>query len=120
MRYGSMINQIADRAGTREVNVGDGATVLYWSDREPATVVEVVRYKTGERKGEVSGVWVTYDRATRVDKNGMSDAQTYEYETVPDGQRVLYTRRKNGKFVKAGGDQTLVVGRREKYHDFSF
>lgn len=117
-QYGSLINQIAATGVDPDVIVGDGATVLYWSDRQAATIVQVDRFKSGQRKGEVSGVWVTYDKATRVDRNGMSDDQSYEYETQSDGERVLFKRRKDGRYRNAGG-AVLRIGTRDHYYDFS-
>lgn len=117
-RYGSLINAVSDRVGP-EPQVGDGATALYWSDRAPATVVEVVRFKTGQKAGQVKGVVVQWDKATRTDSNGMSDAQSYEYERDPDSPRVTFLKRKDGRFRNKGGT-TLAVGFREKYYDYSF
>lgn len=118
-QYGSLINLIRSGPTSRDPEVGDGATILYWSDRAPATIVEVIRFKTGTRKGEVKAVVVQADKATRTDSNGMSDAQTYEYERIPDAPKRTFTKRKNGQFSDKGGTG-LAVGYREKYYDYSF
>lgn len=121
-QYGSLINMLSDGVAKFDPEVGMGATVLMWSDRSPATIVQVDRFKSGPRKGEVSAVWVTGDTATRTDGNGMSEAQTYSYETNWDGFRAKYTKRKDGRFCRAGGEArtSLRIGSREKYYDYSF
>lgn len=112
-RVGSLHNLIADGsddAATPEV--GMGATVVMWTDRHAATIVEVSR--TAHK------VVVQYDRATRTDKYGMSDAQSYEYEADPNGRTETYSRRKDGSYRIAGGQGRLLVGVRSHYHDFGF
>ena len=121
-QYGSMINMLSDGVAKFDPEVGMGATVLMWSDRSPATIVRVDRFKSGPSKGEVSAVWITGDTATRIDKNGMSDAQKYSYETNWDGFKAKYTKRKDGRFRRVGEESgaTLRIGSREKYYDYSF
>ena len=122
-QYGSLINALSDGVAAFDPEVGMGATVLMWSDRQPATIVKIERYKSGASKGEVSAVWITIDKATRTDMNGMSDAQSYAYETVEDAFRQRWTRRKDGRFKRTGSGgsgPSLRIGSREKYHDFSF
>jgi hypothetical protein len=53
-----------------------GATVLMYSDRHAGTIVEVC----GKRL-----MWQA-DTASRTDKNGVSDAQSYSYERNPKGE----------------------------------
>jgi hypothetical protein len=120
MQYGSLSNILIDRVISENIEIGVGATVLHWSDRNAATVVDVIRFKSGARKGEISGVYVTWDKATRTDTNGQSDAQSYEYETDWDGHRVRFNRCKDGRFIQAGGGNTLRIGYRETYYDYSF
>lgn len=96
--------------------VGDGATIVMWSDRHAATVVRV---------GTAGGrpfVTVQRDRSVRVDDNGMSDPQTYRYEADPAGEISRFSRRDGGRWVAVGSKRgpTLRLGVRESYHDFSF
>ena len=110
MRHGSLINELA--VTNKVPTVGDGATIAYWSDRQAATIVEV---SASGRK-----VTVRNDKATRVDSNGMSDAQRYEYETDPEGAVSVFSRRKDGQFREVNGTAKLLIGVRNHYHDFSF
>jgi len=100
-------------AGTTQAEgpyVGQPATVCYWSDREPATVIAV----------SPSGYKVTVqiDKATRIDSNGMSDAQTYEYERDPNGSVMSFHRNKRGNYRRSGTG--LSLGSRRAFRDFSF
>lgn len=104
---------------TTEPEVGMGATLVMWTDRHPYTIVEVVRFKSGQRAGEVKGVFATRDDAVRTDSNGMSESQTYEFTTNPDAHREWFHKDKHGAFRSEGGTR-LAVGVRGKYFDFSF
>ena len=111
---GSLINHVLSGSGgaPAKPEVGTAATILHWTDREPATVVRVS--PTGKT------LWVQADKYTRVDQNGMSESQDYEYarnHTAPLQEfRLTPKRGWRGK----GGSPALVLGRQERYHDFSF
>ena len=94
--------------------IGMGATIVMWSDRAPATVVEVNGNK----------ILVQHDNWERVDNNGMSDAQEYVYSPNPTAGKIEFSKRKNGKWVAVGQPQkggiTLALGFRSRYYDFSF
>lgn len=125
MQTGSLINHLyANGTGITAPKVGDGATVVGWTDRRPATVVETFQ------KGAHHYVVVQYDKWTRTDKNGMSDAQEYVYSPNPEGGKSTYRLDKkgkwrpvcinqHGKFVYFDGT-VLLIGVRERYYDFSF
>jgi len=119
MRYGSLVNTLYDGDAAdfaSQVKVGDGATFLFWSDRHAGTVVEV---RDGGRT-----VTVQEDTATRVDSNGMSDAQRYEFTRNLDGRKQTFTLRKNGRYVAKGqgmrNGTTVRLGTRDHYYDYSF
>jgi hypothetical protein len=112
MRAGSVQNLLYDGAISKAPEVGDGATVVYWTDRVAATVVEVS--KTGHR------VTVREDHAIRTDTNGMSDAQSYRYEPNSNGRTYVATRRKNGSYRVTGTEMRVLFGGRTHYHDYSF
>mgnify|MGYP001567304673 CR=1 FL=1 len=96
--------------------VGMGATILFWTDRKAATIVAVSA--DGKR------VSVQEDRATRTDKNGMSEAQAYAYEPNLEATILVFTLRKNGRYIQQGAAMTsglcLGIGFRDAYHDYSF
>ncbi len=97
--------------------VGMGATVCYWTDRKAATVIAIS--ESGRK------VTVQFDRATRIDSNGMSDAQSYEYETNTEAPTREFSLRKNGRWIPVGDSMasygnTLSLGRRSEYYDYSF
>lgn len=111
---GSLINHIMSRTGNITPEVGMGCTILGWTDRHPGTIVEVS--KNGKRIG------VQGDIAVRTDNNGMSENQTYEFQRNPDAGVHYYSLRKSGKWVKVGtsGTSDLVIGKRDKYYDYTF
>ena len=124
---GSLVNHLYSRMtkGQPEPVVGMGATLLGWTDRHPATVVEVTKSKKGEWI-----ITVQEDNAQRTDNNGFSESQSYEYTANPDGHKSMFRYedgkgwrevRKNpkGRLVLTGGGG-VRIGEREKYHDFSF
>lgn len=114
---GSFVNQLmAEGQAVKVPEVGMGATILMYTDRHAATVVMVLKNGTQ--------VIVQEDIATRVDKNGMSDAQAYEYQPNKDGPVHAFSLRRNGRWVKVGesakNGMTLHLGHRQAYHDYSF
>lgn len=111
-RAGSLQNLIFDQALDSPPQVGDGATIISWTDRHPATVIEVS--KTAHK------ITVQDDTATRTDTNGMSDAQSYEFSRNPNGKLTEATRRKDGSYRVKGSSQRVLIGHRMRYHDFSF
>jgi len=95
--------------GAPSPEVGMGCTVLKWTDRQAATIIKVTP-KT---------LTVQYDHAKRVDKNGMSECQQYEYSRNPEGCTRVF-RLTNRGWRETGGGSSLLVGQRNHYHDFSF
>jgi len=125
---GSLVNHVLSRMtkDQPEPQLGDGATLLHWSDREPATVIHVQATKLG------LVVAVREDHARRTDDRGFCESQDYEYTPNPNG-RIHYFRLEPGKgwreitpgkrlntYKLTGSGQGLRIGEREKYHDFSF
>lgn len=123
---GSLVNHIHSRAtrGQPEPVVGMGATVLHYTDRSPATIIEVTKI------GKYLAIVVQGDNAKRIDTNGMSECQTYEYTPNPEGGKTTYRFKNEAweaiyfntdtKRWKKSGGSGLRIGEREKYHDFSF
>ena len=114
---GSLINLLAANSNNPTVPVvGMGATIIGYTDRNPATVVEI------SKNGKT--LTVQMDDAKRTDANGMSESQSYEFTSNPDGAKRVYTLRKNGQWI-AQGDSIknggrIQLGHRSKYYDFSF
>lgn len=116
MAYGSLINSISGTDPNYVPKVGDGATMLFWTDRKAGTVISVS--KSGKR------IEVQQDKAIRTDSYGMSDSQSYRYEADPNGTVRAFTKRKNGQFIREGdsmrGGQRVAIGYRNEYFDYSF
>lgn len=116
MNTGSLINKLVTESKQPVPEVGMGATICYWTDRNAATVVAVS--ESGKQ------VTVQRDKATRKDNNGMSDCQQYEYERDPNGRLSVFTLRRNGKWVDKGSPMNsgacLSLGRRDEHYDYSF
>lgn len=92
--------------------VGMAATIQIGSDSYPATVIQVTR--NGKR------VVVQEDLSTRIDNNGMSDSQQYQYQIDLTGTIYIATLRKDGTYRVTGGKLPIHLGSRRKYHDYSF
>jgi hypothetical protein len=116
---GSLVNRLKETSNKPDPKVGDGATILMWSDREPATVVEVIRFTTGARKGEVKAVVIQEDNY-KVIMGSMHDGSArYNYSRNEDAPRVTYTKDRAGRFKNKGG-RVLSIGKRDKWYDPSF
>lgn len=117
---GSLVNHLYSRSAPRTPRtpvVGEGATILGWTDRHAGTVIEV------RADGSFT---VQEDTVQRVDSNGMSEMQTYEYTPNPAGLTHDFAPVKRGKAkgqLRERGSKDgngVVLGRRDHYHDFSF
>jgi len=96
----------------KKPEVGMGATLIYWSDREPATIIQVSH---NHKK-----IVLQKDKAIRTDNNGMSDSQTYDFEADPNGAIFTASLRKDGRYRITGSKQLVIVGSRRKYYDYHF
>jgi hypothetical protein len=115
-------------SGTKKIipEVGMGATLCSYTDRDAGTISSVF-----EEKGK-KFIGVQEDFAKRIDKNGFSEDQTYEYSPNPDAYTHYYrfnekTQSWEGVLKSAETNRWkkydrpgLIIGRKEKYHDFSF
>ena len=124
----SLSNHLLSRAvvGEPEVKVGMGVTFLSWTDRNPGTIFRVFTV------GKATIIECRDDDYKRVDSNGMSESQEYEFFLKVNGRKSYFRKNEKsglweritkneetGRWVKAGG-QGLRIGEREKCHDFSF
>ena len=110
----SVINQILSSPSAVTPEVGMGATIIGWTDRAAATICRIY---TNQKT-----VVVRRDNATRVDNNGMSDAQQWACSPNPSAAEEFFTLRKNGQWVRSGSrnGERLLIGVRKHYYDFSF
>jgi hypothetical protein len=92
--------------------VGMGVTINYWSDRDPATVIQVLH--NGRR------LILQKDIAVRIDTNGMSECQDYDFFPDAEGSILHASLRKDGTYRLIGSQTTVHLGSRRKYHDYSF
>ena len=126
---GSMINHMLSRAvdGEPEVKVGMGVTFLSWTDRNPGTIFRVFT------AGNATIIECRADDYKRVDSNGMSESQEYEYKIRPNGGKSFFRKNEKsgfwervtknestGRWNKSNIGCGIRIGEREKYHDFSF
>lgn len=112
--HGSINNMIAGSDPETVPEVGMGATKIGWTDRHPYTVIEVLSPKR---------IVVQEDHAERIDNNGMSECQQYSFTPNPNGIKYELRKAKNGQWYGPGGMRNggkFVIGRRGKYHDYSF
>ena len=115
----SLVNHIMSSNGTRP-EVGKGATILRWTDRQAYEVVNVSK----------DGKEVLLQRYSprRIDDRGMTDAQDYIYDTLIESYLTL--RLRYGKwYVKHDGNNGerptydkihVIFGERVEYYDYSF
>lgn len=124
---GSLINHMIAGAGTlSEIKAGTPATLLSWSDRSPGTVFRVFKVASS------TIVEVREDIYTRIDKNGMSESQEYEYKIDVNGSKSfwkidkngnvcrMYINKETGRWNKTKTGCSIAFGRRERFYDFTF
>lgn len=112
---GSLINNIYSKSTSPAPEIGMGVTQLCFTDRHPYTIIDVISPRE---------ILVQSDSAIRVDNNGMSDSQNWEFQPNPRGLKYILTLRKNGSWKCKGASlkssESWMIGKRSKYHDFSF
>lgn len=113
---GSLINNQLSGSNQPEPVIGMGCTKCMWSDREAYTIIDV----SENRKTIV----VQRDSVKRIDSNGMSESQEYEYTQDPNGEIEVVTLRKNGRWITQGEPMKngtgWLIGERCEYYDYSF
>lgn len=92
----------------------DAATIHYWSDREPATVV----------KRTAKTITVQVDKATALTKVPYGRTPEYRYDRNTDGPTKVFSLRRNGRWIAKGspmkGPPSLTLGWRNYYRDPHF
>jgi hypothetical protein len=113
---GSLVNHILSNTIDSNPQVGMGATEFLWTDRRPWRVVEVVK--------ENKEVKIAYINAVRIDKNGMSEEQEYDYSNHSDHTITLVRRGNSWRTWNELHQQwckmNIKFGYAEQYYDFSF
>lgn len=111
---GSLINHLmsGDSAAPK---IGDGATILGWTDRHAGTVIYVC------------DLYISVQEDTATLRNGAHYmSNDYEYAPNPDGRTWMFKRvsrgKKKGEWRENGKSDgsSVCFGRRDKHHDFSF
>lgn len=112
---GSFNNRLAEACQMPAPEVGMGATIMSYTDRHAATIVEVSACGTR--------IAVIEDIAKRTDGGGMSESQSYEY-SPGNGEKQYFSRRSNGMWIRVGSEArngtAIAIGYRDSYHDYSF
>lgn len=110
-------------ADGRVVKIGMGATIHIGSDATAGTVIAIHGANIVE---------IQEDETTRVDQNGMSDAQSYQYRADPEGriwtfklsddraQAYEVMETAPGRYRKTGHSARLGLGHRRAFYDYSF
>ena len=120
---GSLVNHVYSKRGYVEPKVGDGATILEWTDREACTVTRVFTI------GAYPAVEVQVDHAMSLVPDYRED-QDYAYVPDPAGRTYIFrwrgdtwecvrwnTETKRWRISSACG---LYLGARRKYRDPCF
>lgn len=121
---GNALNHIlsSQPKGRAEPTKGMGATLLGFSDRYAATIIAI--------DGDI--ITVQEDRATRLDSNGASENQSYEYSADPDAPARHYQRKADGSWEQVTrldhsgrwepvtSGYGLLVGKRDHFFDFTY
>ena len=126
---GSLVNHMHSMAiiGQPEVYVGMPVTMLSWSDRHPATVIQLFKV------GKSIIMRIQADNYQAVPRDNPQYGDHIEYIFTPNTGNCTHTYKKNSKgrwcqvyfneetkrWVKGGGGG-LWLGVREKYHDPHF
>lgn len=113
--YGSLMNRLQEGVTVGEIEVGTLATEMDYSDRHPYEIIAIKdeRHVTARRLD-----------AKRVDSNGFSECQDYEYTSNPNNRTVNLFKTKDGRWREKYGRGSLgssfALGFAEEYYDFSF
>jgi hypothetical protein len=92
--------------------IGMGCTIHQFTDKTPATIIEVS--PNGKK------ISLQEDAFTRTDTRGFSELQDYSYAPNKDGVIYVATLRKNGKWQILGTKNIVSLGERKRYYDYSF
>lgn len=100
---GSFVNMMMSQNSTLP-EVGKGATVLHWTDRHAYEVIEVSNNK--------KRVVVQQYLPKRIDKNGMSESQEYEYKELSPVKEVIVWKWGGWRFER---DELIPINEEQYY-----
>lgn len=115
--YGNLNNRFMENCRGAKPEVGMGVTQCLWSDRHPWEVIAVK---------DDRHITIRELDSKRIDHNGMSECQEYEYFSNPNNRVYELFRTKRGKWVIRVGTRGVddsygwYIGRAEEYYDFTF
>ena len=125
--YGNLQNRMMEQmvTGQPKVEVGMGATILAYSDRHAATIVE------WDEKSRIAIVQLDKATLDNKDGKGIYGSQNYTFERDENGTKYTYRQSKEGywhevyKNAKTGrwkklDGKGLRIGDRDHYYDPSF
>lgn len=126
---GSLVNHVMTHGATHahDIEVNTGATICLYTDRHAGTIIKTFNH------GKSSFIVWQRDTAVRVDNNGLSDAQKFEYKSDPNGstRTFRYDEKKemwrevirdehSGRWRLTGSSTGIILNSRDEYFDFSF
>lgn len=108
----NLISMCLGAGKNKTPEIGMGATQICYTDRHAFTIIGIS--KTGKT------ITIQRDKAFRIDNNGMSDSQEYNYQK--DDAGVIYKARqnKNGDWKILNLGNKIIIDKREEYFDYSF
>lgn len=108
MKYGTLTDLVYSEDKVPQPKIGDGATLLCYSDRHAYTVVGV----------EEKYILVTRDIAERTDQNFEVGPQEYIYSLDSEAEIQKAVLNKDGNYYLGG--KVIKVGYRSENYDYSF
>jgi hypothetical protein len=146
MKLGTETNSLTNHLYARATKgqplpvVGMGATILMWTDREPATIIDV--WHKNARKADFGPdgapreitdglrIKVQRDDWAVVSGSGHDGSAVYAYTPNPNGGTSIFEWRgrwievrlnaETKRWIKADSGNGLSIGNRDKYWDPSF
>ena len=104
--YGSVNNRIEEgKQFTPEIKVGTGMTEYMWSDRHAYEVTRVI---------DQEHLFVRKMNAKRIDHNGMSECQDYEYTSNPNAPEIEIVKRRGKWYIQNNFNKDELMKRIDK------
>lgn len=120
MVSGTPVNRMMSGSTKTVPVVGMGATVTFWSDRAPATVVAVRVFASGERKGQPREIDIQLDDWTVTSGSENNGSAVYEYSRNESAPVVTYSVNRRGRWLQkglSGRGGGLALGVRQRHYD---